>query len=175
MARIALLGTFSIDFVGPLPTGINGEKHLLIAEENITDLPALRCTKNDMSDVVSDFVKEEKIFTFRPRKTIISNNASCFKTEILQEMIIQYRIKWKTVCSYALMSNGRAERMVGAIKQAKMKTAQNDNIEGPEVVIDVHFGYFRDTPQFSGTGPVSLFDDPYIDGTDSVKHLLFSM
>lgn len=76
----------------------------------------VRCTKNDISDVVSDSVKKEIIFTFGPPKKITSDSEKCYTANTIQDIMTHYGIKRKKVCSYASMSNGRVERMVGSIK-----------------------------------------------------------
>lgn len=89
--------TFSIDFAGPFPIGLIGGKNLLTAVKHLTGWPIARCTKHGSSDVVRDFVQEEMIFTFRPPKDIISDNARCFTAMVFQKMMKQLGILWKKV------------------------------------------------------------------------------
>ena len=68
-----------------------------------------------------EFVKEEIIQCFGPPRTIVSDNATCFKPALLGKFMSEHGTAWKTVLAYAPMCNGRAERMIGTLKRAVRK------------------------------------------------------
>lgn len=66
------LDFLSIVFAGSTPADSNGEKYLLIAVDHLKGWPTARATSRDTLDMLVYFVKDDVIYTFGPRRTIIS-------------------------------------------------------------------------------------------------------
>lgn len=115
--------SFSMKFSGALPLGSNGEKYLFIAVEHLTFWPIVRVVIRYTPDLVLPFLKNDILFTFGLLQDIISDNGRCFTASRVQVFMDGNDIKWKLVLQYAPMSNKKAERMVGTIKQATKQTA----------------------------------------------------
>lgn len=63
--------------------------------------------------------------------------------------------KWRSVLAYALMSNGRAERMVGTLKRAIGKLVSSNSLWWDFAVEEAVFGYCR-RPLQNGCSPFEL-------------------
>lgn len=66
-------------------------------------------------------MREEAIFHFGPPNTVFSDNWTCFTAKNLSLYMSDHHIDWKRVLEYASISNGRAERLVWAPKEAAKK------------------------------------------------------
>ncbi len=141
-----LFETFSIDFAGPFPESKAGDKYILIAVEHLTNWPLAIPTIDSTASTVMMFIENEIITPFSPPKRLISDNATCFGAQSLQRFLKSYGIEWKPVSAYAPMSNGKAERMVGTIKNAMNKSILNEDEndrDWREVIPQVLYGYRR--------------------------------
>lgn len=63
-------------------------------------------------------MKEKRLCSFDAPKIVVSDNATCFTSQVLHEFIKFNRIKWKLILAYAEMSISRAEKMVGTNNRA---------------------------------------------------------
>ena len=117
---------FSLDFAGPLPVTQNENRYILVAVEHLTVWPIAMPTPTTTAAVVIDFVKRHIMHSFGPPCTIVFDNASCFLAHDLQAFMKKVVVTWKTTLTYALMSNGRAERIVGTLKRAISKMVSSN-------------------------------------------------
>lgn len=138
-----LFDTFSVDFAGPLPKSTFAKRYVLVGVEHLTGWPLGRATKSSSAEEVIKFVKEEVLYSFGPRLTIISDNATCFTAKSLVKFTRDNGIEWKKVLAYAPMSNGRAERMVGTLKKAVRKMVLGQGLYWEKSLPKVFFGYRR--------------------------------
>lgn len=85
--------------------------------------------KRATADVVMHFLNAETVPGFGPPGTIMSDNGSRFTVGIVETFPKDQITVWRTVFVFALMSNGRADRVVGTMKQGKQnimnKTGQS--------------------------------------------------
>lgn len=65
---------------------------------------------------VKEFMENNIMHSFGPPKLVVSDNEGCFTAVCLDGFMKEHGIRWTAVASYAPMSNGKAERMVGTIK-----------------------------------------------------------
>ncbi len=138
-----LFDVLSMDFAGPLPTTKKGAKFLLVAVEHLTGWPVASPMKDSTAKSVIQFLKKEVVEPYGPPATIISDNAMCFKAQSVASFMSRYGISWKPTLSYAPMSNGRAERMVGTIKKAIKKVVLTEGGEWDAVLPGVLYAYRR--------------------------------
>lgn len=115
----ALFDVFSMDFAGPFPTsGQSAPRYLLVCVEHLTNWPIVKATWNSTAETDLTFMKHDIFSYFDARKAIVSDNSSCFNARSLWEYVNKINTTWNTVLAYAPMSNRKAERMVGTMKQA---------------------------------------------------------
>lgn len=76
-------------------------------------------------EVVRSFIYTEFIHPFGITQIFVSDNAQCFTVVLMKEFTAQHGIEWKTVSSFAPISNGWAERMVQTVKAGVEKTARD--------------------------------------------------
>ena len=69
------------------------------------------------------------MYSFGPPQTIVSDSATCFTASAVYSSMAHHGITWCTVLTYAPMSNGRAERMVGTLKPAVRDTVLETGME----------------------------------------------
>lgn len=93
------------------------------------------------ADEVIKFVTVEIMHTFGAPRLIISDNATCFTATKPIDIMKAHGIKWKTVLACAPMSNGRAERMVEAMKRGMKKLILSSSSDWQEVLPGVLHGY----------------------------------
>ena len=146
---------FSINFAGPFPETQRGYKHLLVCVEHLTGWPIVVPTNVATAEIVRDFVSTEIIHPFGIPKVVVSDNAQCFTANIMKEFCEQQGISWKTVLSYAPMSNGRAERMVKTVKSGVAKFVLDRGDYWDIHVRQIVYGYRR-RPLASGYSPFEL-------------------
>lgn len=136
-----LFEVFSIDFSGPFPTTVNGNRFIIVCLEHLTDWPIVERAKRSTVDVVIDFIKAKILPCFEAPGIIVSDNGSCFTAEIVQTFMKEYGTEWRTVLAYAPRSNGRAEKMDGTVKRSIGRIVNEIGHSSDRVVADVLFGY----------------------------------
>ena len=87
--------------------------------------------------------------------TILSDNALLFETNAITDFAARYGTKWRTIAPYSPQSNGRAERMVGTIKNAILKMAGNKK-EHWDASLPVIFSEYQRRPLRGGPSPFEL-------------------
>lgn len=138
-----LFEIFPVDFAGPFQRTNAGNRFFLVCAEHLTGWPIVAATPRAAADIVLRFLKDKTVLQFGPPRTIISDNAMCFTAKILKNYLNEHGITWRTVLSYAPMSNGRAERMVRTIKHGLRRVLHNSGKEWDAAVRDVAYGYCR--------------------------------
>lgn len=151
----SLFETFSIDFAGPLEKTKSGNVYIIIAVEHLTNWPIACATPNSTSEEVLKFVRKEIVNQFGPPRSIISDNGTSFTSGAVQTYARKMGINWKTTLAYAPMSNGRAERMVGTLKNGIKKTINGKSVQWDKALEKVLFGYRR-RKNSSGFSPFEL-------------------
>lgn len=82
-----------------------------------------------MVDVLLNLIEKKIINPFGVPSIVLSDNVRCIKMKSLKNFIMSRGIKWWPVWDYALMYNGRAERMVGTIKRAVDRTVASEKVQ----------------------------------------------
>lgn len=118
-------------------------------------------------------MKEEIVPAFGVPAVVLSDNATCFRADVLRKFMEEYGTKWLTTLSYAPMSNGKAEKMVGTMKRGIRRLVVQYGKEWDVFVDKILFGYHR-RPARDGVSPFELLYGvkPRIlpsDGTDITK------
>ena len=149
-----LFDVFSIDFAGPFPRTSYGNRVALEAVEHPGWLVA-RATKNATVSVVRRFIEMKVVNPFSLPRVVISDNAGCFTAEVLASYMREIGTKWKTVLAYAPMWNGRAERMVGTLKKAVLKTTLSSHMEW-DVALSQVVARYRRRRLADGSSPFEL-------------------
>lgn len=79
---LGLFHTFSMDFVGPLPTTCNGDKYLFIAVEHLTGWPVERAVKLETSNVAIKLFQGEICRKFGSPEVILTDNGPAFSSTV---------------------------------------------------------------------------------------------
>ena len=116
---------------------------MLVAVEHLTGFTIAIVNRDSTAQVVLKFVKREIMYFFGPPQTIISDKATCFTASAVSSLMAQHCITWRTVLTYAPMSNGRAEKMVGTLKAAVCKAVLEIGMEWDKAITEVLYGYRR--------------------------------
>lgn len=138
-----LLETFSIGFAGPFSTPMTRQRFVLIDMEHMTGWTIAWATKDATLDTFIRFVEPEIIMPFGSPRRIVSDNATAFMVASVQELMGRYRIDWKSVLTYAPIAIGRAERMVGIIKQVINRYMIQNGGDRAEALPRALYGYRR--------------------------------
>lgn len=125
-------------------------------------------TRDNIEPTVMILIAEEVTRPFGPPREIISDNGICIKAAALWDYMTRHSIKWRTVMFYALISNGRAERMVRTLKYGIEKAIR----DGPDWVEALHMcilGYLRPAGP-TGVAPFELLyeDKPHFQGDEYI-------
>lgn len=110
-----------MDFAGPLSKSGSGKRYMLVAVEHLTGWLIAKPTETSTVEEVVKLIEEEIIYNFGSLGRIVSDNATCFTTPTLENLMKKHGIEWKIVLAYSPMPNGRAERMIRTLKRAARK------------------------------------------------------
>lgn len=113
-----LFDFFYIDLVGPfLRPCQNGPRHVLICLEHLIDWTMEKATPDVTTEAAKEFMEKEVLHSFRPPKTMASENAGFFIAAGLVNFMENNDTEWKRMAAHTTMSNGKVERMVCTIKK----------------------------------------------------------
>lgn len=89
------------------------------------------------------FMKEKISLPFGPPEVMVSDNAACFSTGLVQSLVAEWVTQCNKVLTYAPISNSRLERMVDTIKKAVARVAVSESEVWDAAVPGAAFGYCR--------------------------------
>lgn len=140
---ITLLNVILINFAGSLHLDHAGKKYAPVCVEYLTVWQIVVSTSNCAAGVAINFVCKNILELFGPPGVIFSDNGTYFTATILVAFMNGTGTKWGTMAAYAPMSNGRAERIVGAIKLVVGKKAYGVRNTWVEKLPPVSYGCRR--------------------------------
>ena len=95
------------------------------------------------------------MYSFSSPHTTVSDLATCFTASAFSKFMAQHGLTLRTVIPYALMSNGKAERMVESVKAAVCETVLKTGMEWDKALTQFLYGYRRRTTK-NGVSPFKL-------------------
>ena len=90
---------------------------------------------------VISFVRDNILRLFGTTLTILSDNGHQFEADLINNYAKRNGIYWSTIAPYSPKSNGRAERMVGTLKNAVLKMADKNLRQWDTVMLSAVMGY----------------------------------
>lgn len=110
----SIFEVFPFAFSGNLLVMREGNRYLLLFVEHLTGRPILSPPERATADVVLRLMESNVFLQFRAPEIAVYDNTARSSAHGLQDYGTEQR-KWHSVLAHALMSNSRAERMVGTI------------------------------------------------------------
>ncbi|CAF3434864.1 unnamed protein product [Rotaria socialis] len=101
---------WSLDFIGQLPTTLNGNRWVLVAIDHTTKWPIVKAVQNAKHEIVAKFVYEEIVLNFGCPIEIITDRGQNFTTTMLNSYFKLIGIKHILTSVYHPRSNGAIER-----------------------------------------------------------------
>ena len=99
-----------IDFVGPLPTQPDGSKFICVLIDWFTGWPEAFATSGHSAEEVLTILVQEVFPRYGVPKTLVSDNASEFMSNICQQLLNRYNIEHRTTTYYHPQGNSPTER-----------------------------------------------------------------
>jgi hypothetical protein len=97
---------FRLDYVGPLPTSIRGNEHILVAVECFTEWPIVKAVAKADQDATAKFMDEEIYAQFGPPVELLTDNGSPFDNITIAKFCAMVQIKHKFAATYHPQPNG---------------------------------------------------------------------
>jgi hypothetical protein len=122
---------WGIDTVGPFPEDAQGNKYAILAVEFLTRWPEAIPAKTATASEAAHFIYNHLICRYGIPQSIQSDNGPQFANEVIENLtnILQIRHQFST--PYYPQANGRAERLIGTLKNMLVKSIQDiDKEEG---------------------------------------------
>lgn len=134
---------FSMDLAGPLLVTLRGNRFPLICVGQLLGWPIVAPTPRATVEDVKRFLEDRVIPSFGAPGMIESDNAACFKAQLLEEVMKSVRTQWRTVLAYVLVSNGRAKGMLKTIKHSIGRLVIDNKTEWDDALTNAVSGYSR--------------------------------
>ncbi|CAF3028738.1 unnamed protein product [Rotaria sp. Silwood2] len=119
---------WSLDFIGQLPTTLNGNRWILVAIDHTTKWPIVQVAQNAKHEIVAKFVYEEIVLNFGCPTEIITDRGTNFTTTMLNSYFKLIGIKHILTSAYHPRSNGVIERFNRLFGGMLAKYVGDDNI-----------------------------------------------
>ena len=84
--------TVAMDFLGPLKTGVNGSKHVLVIVDFLTRFLITVPTEDRTADTVMRALREQLFAPLNILEVILSDNAPEFRSNLLEECTCSYGV-----------------------------------------------------------------------------------
>lgn len=112
----SLFEVLLIDFARPFPAKKESHRFLLVCVEHLTGWSVIKVTRRATADEMQEFMETKAVPPFEAPEVVTSDNAMCFCAHQLRAYMKNCGTKWRTVLTYAPMSNKRDKRMMRTIK-----------------------------------------------------------
>lgn len=113
-----------LDFVGELPTTINGNKWLITAVDYTTNWPIAKALPAATKEAVAQFIYEEIVTKFGCPVEILTDRGANFTSGLVEEYLKLIGTKHKLTSAFHPRTNSKVERYNGTIKQMLRKYVQ---------------------------------------------------
>ena len=106
-----------IDIKGPLPKSNTGEQYLLVCQDHFTKWIEVFPLRSIDSESIINKLKTELFSRYGSPETILSDNASYFISQKMNQFLSEYNIKHKLSNPYRPQTNGTIERLNRTISE----------------------------------------------------------
>ncbi|KAG2190783.1 hypothetical protein INT47_012934, partial [Mucor saturninus] len=110
-----------LDFIGELPTTINGNRWILVAVDYATNWPIARAVPDATGEAIAKFLYEEIVMRFGCPDEILTDRGANFMSKILLHYTDQIKVHHKFTSAFHPRTNGKCERLNGILKQMLRK------------------------------------------------------
>ena len=112
-----------LDFVGELPTTIQGNRWLLVAVDYATNWTIARAVPDATGEAIANFIYEEIVLPFSCPAEICTDRGANFMSNILATYLGRLRTNHVFTSAFHPRTNSKAERTNGILKQMLRKYA----------------------------------------------------
>jgi hypothetical protein len=109
-------GRWHLDFVGELPTTLDGNKWLLTAVDYTTNWPIARAVPEATAEAVADFIYEEIVMRFGCPAEILTDRGANFMSHVVKLYMQRIKTNHKFTSAFHPRTNGKCERLNGILK-----------------------------------------------------------
>ena len=148
-----LFERFALDFVGPLPTTMNGNAYIIVATEALTRWPLARAVSAADADTAAKFFYEEIVLQFGPPDTILTDRGTHFLNQTIERITEHLETKHLRTTAYHPQANGMTERFNGTLCTALAKLAEGNIDEWDIYIPAVLYAYRIRTHSALGKSP----------------------
>lgn len=130
-----------IDYVGPLPRTIKGNRYIIVAMDYLTKWPEARPVKEATAESTVDFIYEDVIARHGCPGIILSDRGTHFNNQLVDKLLKKFRIEHLMSTPYHPQTNGLVERFNRTLIEALARTAKNHLQEWDNYIAPVLFSY----------------------------------
>jgi transposase InsO family protein len=123
-----LFGLWGLDFVGPLPESLDGNKYILVAIEYFSRWPIARAVPAATSTEVNRFLMEEVFTVYGRPDAILTDNGTHFTDQVLRDTCQELDVKHLFATPYHPATNGLVEKYNGTLIYG-LERLSNGNLE----------------------------------------------
>lgn len=127
----------------------------MVCVEHLTGYPIVKATGRGTAEVVQSFMETNIILPFGAPGIVVSVNTICFSARDPQDFMQLQNTKGHTLLVYVPLSNDRAKRMIGKMKQGIGRLLNDCGADWDTLVERLVFGYCW-RPQRGGKSPFDL-------------------
>lgn len=147
----------SMDVFGPIsPTGSTGSKYVLLLVDAFTKAIILAPLRDLQSATVANALVVHLFLEHGCPKTIISDRASYFLSDVMQKVYAALGVKHSPTTAGHQQANGLAERAIGTCKMILKTIVEQKPEEWEENLPFVKFAYMTTRHASTGKTPFSL-------------------
>jgi len=133
--------TIGIDYLGPMPTSTNNNKHILVAIDHFTKLAITKAVPLATAQEAANFLVEQIVLKHGAPARILTDRGRHFTAKMLQQVCNKLSTKHVTTTSYHPQCNGMTERLNRTlIAMMKMYVAENQK-DWDEILPYITFAY----------------------------------
>jgi len=107
-----------IDWIGPLPTSINGNQYCLVIMDHYSRFPWAFPVKNKDAATLAKIIMNELEPLIGPPKQLLSDQGSELIGQVARELYLMMHTEKLTTTAYHPQTNGMVERFNGTLKEA---------------------------------------------------------
>ena len=112
-----------LDFIGELPTTINGNRWLLVAVDYATNWTIARAVPDATGEAIANFLYEEIVMRFSCPNEILTDRGANFMSNVLNYYMGRLKINHLRTSSFHACTNSKVEHTNGILKQMLYKFA----------------------------------------------------
>ena len=130
-----------LDFIGELPTTINGNRWLLVAVDYATNWTIARAVPDATGQAIANFIYEEIVLPFSCPAEICTDRGANFMSNVLTWYLGRLKTNHIRTSAFHAHSNSKVERSNSILKQALRKYAHGQIHHWDYFVEPVVFAY----------------------------------